>query len=756
MEEARRIYTLLSRSNGLKIREISQALELDVYFVAELMFSEECNSFWYQNDESLWFAIEGALEIEEQEEEEEPLEEIISANSYRVEHFITKEHSEPFRNYLKELSKYGTISNDDTMMLFERYRDGDDKAFDLLVKSNMKHVLGYASLFTQQGVEYEDLIQEGCIGLIRSIQKFDHTRGRDFYNFAKRGILSAISKSLLEQAYFIDYPVAAVVNHHKLNRILDKQEQEFEYEPSPLNVDYDGVDEGKAMPHYYKLPYDLVGSVEFVEDMDAMQGDSDLPDAGLMAQSIEFELLMMLHSLPERDNLFIQEYYGLNGRESKSLEDIGRNNNLTRERVRQIVENTIRKIKEFKGLKKATSENRLSGMRDRVKMINGNQFQMYYLFNSQKPIEPNPAPKKSLFKHFDIHPNIEKETNQRRVQPTQPMRKGNTINKKEEKTVQTAVKKDEGKSYDLYSCILDVLKDLQCPIDEQVVAFRLSRSPYYRTVKLDDLRLLLVWMEEVECINGKYRLRELKDVNPRKKDKPQKQPTPNDNTTLLETYIQKINNLRQARIDGETIVAKPVLLLALIDGIEHGVFQNNQFLINDWLVRHYKILMNQYANHRTDDGTTPINYPYWHLQSDGFWHLNYNSKPQGSPSLVWLKNNVYNARFDTNLWKLLRDRNILNKLREYILENKLNDKEKVSVTKLASNNEASNDVLEMKKKDTILRVFKRLNRPLLPREVASEVSWFDWGGTIARPDEVKELLIKMPEIQSEGGKYRLR
>lgn len=512
MEEIQRIYKLLSRSDGLKIREIAQALDMDAYFVAELMFSEECSSLWYQNDDSLWFAIEGALEIEEQEEEEEPLEDIITSNPYGVEHFITKEHSEPFLNYLKELSKYGTISNDDTMMLFERYRDGDDKAFDLLVKSNMKHVLGYAYLFTQQGVEYEDLIQEGCIGLIRSIQKFDHTRGRDFYNFAKRGILSAISKSLLEQAYFIDYPVTAVVNHHKLNRILDKQEQEFEYEPSPLNIDYDGIDEGKAMPHYYKLPYDLCGAVEYVEDMDVMEGDSEIPDAGLMAQSIEFDILKILCSLSERENIFLQEYYGLNGRKSKSIEEIGKKNDLTRERVRQIIEKSIYKIRLFIGLKKVKSEKGLSClklMQDRWKKINGNQFQMYRLFNSQKPID-NHASKNSLLSLVFTHPSIEKKTNQRRELPTQLQSKGKTIQKKKNNVVQSAVRKYTEKSNDLHSCILNVLRGMQIPVYEQVIAYVLNSPPYYRAIEMDDLRLLLSRMEEVECINGKYKLKGLK------------------------------------------------------------------------------------------------------------------------------------------------------------------------------------------------------------------------------------------------------
>ena len=91
-------------------------------------------------------------------------------------------------------------------------------------------------------------------------------------------------------------------------------------------------------------------------------------------------------------------------------------------------------------------------------------------------------------------------------------------------------------------------------------------------------------------------------------------------------YTKRITNIRQAKIHGETIVAKPVLLVALIDGIEENVFTNNQFVLNDWIEEHYNKLMREYTKDSQFDGTTEITKPFWHLETDGFWHLNYSGE----------------------------------------------------------------------------------------------------------------------------------
>lgn len=138
-------------------------------------------------------------------------------------------------------------------------------------------------------------------------------------------------------------------------------------------------------------------------------------------------------------------------------------------------------------------------------------------------------------------------------------------------------------------------------------------------------------------------------------------------------YTKRIMDIRQAKIRGEVIVAKPVLLLAVIDGISTGIFKSNEFKLIEWLEEKYLMLMKQYMKSSLFDKPTDISNPFWHLQSDGFWHFLYCEKPKEgvTPSKRWLKENVSYAYVDDDLWMLLQNREWRLKLREYIIEHKL-------------------------------------------------------------------------------------
>ncbi len=140
-------------------------------------------------------------------------------------------------------------------------------------------------------------------------------------------------------------------------------------------------------------------------------------------------------------------------------------------------------------------------------------------------------------------------------------------------------------------------------------------------------------------------------------------------------YTKRIMSIRQAKIRGEVIVAKPVLLLAIIDGIDADVFVGNDFPLNDWLEERYGILMKQYMRDSQFDKPADISNPFWHLQSDGFWHLQLAEKSQDgvTPSKRWLKEKVSIASFDDDLWLLLQNKVWRQKLRDYIVEHKLTD-----------------------------------------------------------------------------------
>ena len=141
-------------------------------------------------------------------------------------------------------------------------------------------------------------------------------------------------------------------------------------------------------------------------------------------------------------------------------------------------------------------------------------------------------------------------------------------------------------------------------------------------------------------------------------------------------YTKRIESIRQHRIHGEIIVAKPVLMLAIIDAINNDIFINNQFVINEWLEARYEMLMTQYAKDSQFDDTTEIDKPFWHLESDVFWHLNYQGErlsKSKTPSKAWLKANVSFAYLDESLWILLQNEVWRTKLRDYIVEHKLTD-----------------------------------------------------------------------------------
>ena len=138
-------------------------------------------------------------------------------------------------------------------------------------------------------------------------------------------------------------------------------------------------------------------------------------------------------------------------------------------------------------------------------------------------------------------------------------------------------------------------------------------------------------------------------------------------------YTERIMSIRQAKIQGEVTVAKPVLMLALIDGIDLGIFTNNRFVLNEWLEEHYMKLMFKYTRQSQFDKPTEINNPFWHLSNDGFWHLQLKTKGEmrTTPSKAWLKENVSYASFDDDLWMLLQSKEWRTRLRDYIVEHKL-------------------------------------------------------------------------------------
>ena len=147
-----------------------------------------------------------------------------------------------------------------------------------------------------------------------------------------------------------------------------------------------------------------------------------------------------------------------------------------------------------------------------------------------------------------------------------------------------------------------------------------------------------------------------------------------DYEKCFECYAEKILNIRQAKIQGEVIVAKPVFLLTLFEAIEANVFTSNRFVLNDRLEERYSSLMSLYTKKTLFEKTAGIEKPFWHLETDGFWHLNYSGErlsKERTQSKAWLRENVLFAYLDEDLWVLLENKEWRMKLRNFIIEHKL-------------------------------------------------------------------------------------
>ena len=253
MNDIERIYSLLTHSNGLKIRAISQELELDKYYVAEIMFSSQNIPYWYQDDDSLWYAKEGALQIEEYRNKvDELIAPVEIPQRFNLNRFLEEDLSESLRSYLRQISKYRVYTNDEMIELFKRYRNGELKAFDMIIKSQQRLVANIALFYCRKGVPLEDIIQEGNVGLVKAAERFDYTQYRSFSNYAKKWILQSISISMTTLPYLVRLPLNQLARYRKVRMFKEMFEQQHGYPPSVTDIDVgEDVEPEKMVLHQF-------------------------------------------------------------------------------------------------------------------------------------------------------------------------------------------------------------------------------------------------------------------------------------------------------------------------------------------------------------------------------------------------------------------------------------------------------------------------------------------------------------------------
>ena len=264
---------------------------------------------------------------------------------------ITNRESEALEKYLSEIGKEELLSADEEVELAQRIRKGDKKALERLTKANLRFVVSVAKQYQNQGLSLPDLINEGNVGLIKAAEKYDETRGFKFISYAVWWIRQSILQAIAEQSRIVRLPLNQLGSMSKINRMLSKFEQENERRPSVdeisavIDIPEEKVDEAinvSGRQVSVDAPF-VDGEDNSLLDV-LVNNDAPLADRQLLVESLQAEIKEALKLLTLRERNIITAFYGI-GQPEMTLEEIGSKYGLTRERVRQIKEKAIRRLR---------------------------------------------------------------------------------------------------------------------------------------------------------------------------------------------------------------------------------------------------------------------------------------------------------------------------------------------------------------------------------------------------------------------------
>lgn len=264
---------------------------------------------------------------------------------------ITNRESASLDKYLQEIGKEELITVEEEVELAQRIRNGDRAALEKLTKANLRFVVSVAKQYQNQGLSLPDLINEGNLGLIKAAEKFDETRGFKFISYAVWWIRQSILQALAEQSRIVRLPLNQVGSLNKITKAFAKFEQEYERIPSNEELaEILDIPQEKIADSLRVSGRHVSVDAPFVEGEDnslldvLVNNDSPIADRGLMSESLLQEIDRALNTLSEREKSIIKMFFGI-GCNEMTLEEIGEKFGLTRERVRQIKEKSIRKLK---------------------------------------------------------------------------------------------------------------------------------------------------------------------------------------------------------------------------------------------------------------------------------------------------------------------------------------------------------------------------------------------------------------------------
>jgi RNA polymerase primary sigma factor len=264
---------------------------------------------------------------------------------------VTNRDTPSLDKYLQEIGRVDLISPEEEVILAGRIKSGETEALRKLVNANLRFVVSVAKQYQNQGISLPDLINEGNLGLMKAAQRFDETRGFKFISYAVWWIRQAILQALAEQARIVRLPVNKIGSINKINRAFARLEQEYEREPNSQEI----AEILEMVPEEVKevlktngrtVSMDAPISAEEDNNMyDVLQSnDTPSPDRDLINESLAFEIERALCTLSSRESMVLKLYFGLGLKHPYTLEEIGEELNLTRERVRQIKEKALKRI----------------------------------------------------------------------------------------------------------------------------------------------------------------------------------------------------------------------------------------------------------------------------------------------------------------------------------------------------------------------------------------------------------------------------
>jgi len=271
----------------------------------------------------------------------------------RITKSITNRDSKALENYLKDINKIDQIGVDEEAELTQLIKNGDENALSRLITANLRFVVSVAKQYQNQGLSLSDLINEGNLGLIKAANRFDETRGFKFISYAVWWIRQAILHSLAEHSRMIRMPLNRVGDVSKIYKVFSQLEQEYEREPTIYEMsdllDLKPTDISRVIAVSAKhksidaplLDGENSSLKEVIEDPASDQFERKL----LMDESLSIELKDLLRCLNDRQQLIVQLYFGIGEKYAWSLEDIGLKIGLTRERVRQIKDKAVLKLR---------------------------------------------------------------------------------------------------------------------------------------------------------------------------------------------------------------------------------------------------------------------------------------------------------------------------------------------------------------------------------------------------------------------------